>query len=150
MALNPPIENQNSKIETSVDERVRSVELLISNLLRVGVTLSLSIVLLGTVVTFLHHPEYRANPVEFHRLITPTAADSPFPHTLRQVATGLAHFQGQAIVILGLLLLIATPIVRVAVSILAFVHERDTTFVLITSLVLSLLLLSFLLGKAGG
>jgi uncharacterized membrane protein len=40
----------------------------------------------------------------------------------------------------GLLLLIATPVLRVAVSMLAFVYQRDLT----------LLLTSFVLGKAGG
>jgi uncharacterized membrane protein len=50
----------------------------------------------------------------------------------------------------GLLLLIATPVLRVAVSVLAFVYQRDRTFVIITSVVLTLLLASFVLGKAGG
>ena len=49
----------------------------------------------------------------------------------------------------GLLLLILTPVVRVAVSILAFRAQRDRTYVLITSAVLVLLLLSFVLGRAG-
>ena len=48
----------------------------------------------------------------------------------------------------GLLLLIATPVLRVAVSIFAFVYEKDKVFVIITSIVLGLLLLSFILGKA--
>ena len=39
---------------------------------------------------------------------------------------------------------------RVAVSILGFVYERDWTFVAITSLVLGFLILSFILGKAEG
>ena len=42
-----------------------------------------------------------------------------------------------------------TPVVRVAVSILAFRAQRDRTYVLITSAVLVLLLLSFVLGRAG-
>ena len=50
----------------------------------------------------------------------------------------------------GLLVLIATPVLRVAVSILAFWQEGDRKFVLITSVVLALLLASFLLGKVGG
>ena len=48
----------------------------------------------------------------------------------------------------GLLLLIATPVVRVAVSILGFVYERDWRYILITSIVLGLLILSFALGRA--
>ena len=39
---------------------------------------------------------------------------------------------------------------RVAVSVFAFVYERDRKFVLITAVVLALLLLSFMLGRAEG
>jgi uncharacterized membrane protein len=49
----------------------------------------------------------------------------------------------------GLLLLILTPILRVAVSVLMFLLERDRPFVLITAAVLAALVLSFLLGKTG-
>ena len=50
----------------------------------------------------------------------------------------------------GLMLLIATPVARVAVSILGFVYEHDRRYVIITSIVLALLILSFVLGKAEG
>jgi uncharacterized membrane protein len=53
-------------------------------------------------------------------------------------------------VLLGLLMLIATPVMRVAASIFAFVYEHDYVYVTITAIVLALLLLSFVLGKAGG
>jgi hypothetical protein len=66
---------------------------------------------------------------------------------LGEVASGVLHLQGQAIVALGLVLLVATPVLRVAVSILAFAYQRDRAFILITSLVFLLLMLSFLLGK---
>jgi len=49
----------------------------------------------------------------------------------------------------GLLLLIATPVMRAAVSIFAFVYQHDRTFVIITSVVLAILLLSFALGHGG-
>jgi uncharacterized membrane protein len=66
------------------------------------------------------------------------------------VVRGIQHSQGRAIVTLGLLLLVATPVLRVAVSVIAFVYQRDRTFVVITSVVLLLLITSFMLGKAGG
>jgi uncharacterized membrane protein len=126
------------------DKRVRRVELIISNLLRVGVLASLALVVLGTVVTFVHHPEYFSSPADFERLVTPGAA---FAHSLGDVIQGIFLWQGQAIVTAGLLLLIATPVMRVAVSIFAFIYQEDRTFTLITALVLFLLLLSFFLGK---
>jgi uncharacterized membrane protein len=46
--------------------------------------------------------------------------------------------------------LVATPVARVALSIAVFARQRDRTYVVITSIVLGLLLLSFALGRAGG
>jgi uncharacterized membrane protein len=126
---------------------MHAVEIVISDLLRVGVILSLSIVFIGTVLTFIHHPDYISSAAELHRLTTPGAQ---FPQDAADVISGLTHLQGRAVVILGLLLLIATPVMRVAVSIFAFVYEEDPPFVVITSIVLLLLLLSFVLGKAEG
>lgn len=48
---------------------------------------------------------------------------------------------------LGLLILIATPILRVVGSIGAFVYERDWRFAAITSLVLGILVISLFLGR---
>ena len=129
------------------DERVRKVELAISGLLRVGVLTSLLVVLAGTVVTFVHHPHYLSSRRDLVHLTKPGAE---FPHTVPSVIRGLQHSQGRAIVMAGTLLLIATPVLRVAVSVLAFVYQRDRTFVVITSVVLALLLTSFLLGRGGG
>lgn len=129
------------------EDRVRRVETLISVLLRVGVVTSLLIVVAGTVVTFVDHPSYLSSSADLDRLIAPGAE---FPHTPAAVVRGLRHGDGPAIVATGLLVLIATPVLRVAVSIFAFVYQRDRTFVVITAVVLALLLLSFGLGHAAG
>ena len=61
----------------------------------------------------------------------------------------MAAFHGQAIVAAGLLALVATPILRVAVLIVAFLYQGDRLFALLGTIVLCLLLLSFALGTAG-
>ena len=134
-----------SPAEAEMEERVRRVELLISNLLRIGVSLSLVLMVIGTIISFTRHPEYLSSSEELQRLTQPGAA---FPHTVPDVVAGVRDLRGRAIVTLGLLLLIATPVVRVAVSIFAFIYQRDRIFTLITAVVLCLLLLSFVLGKA--
>jgi uncharacterized membrane protein len=126
------------------DAKVRKVELVISTLLRVGVGASLLVIVFGTVLTFVHHPEYLRLKEALPRVTGPGSA---FPHTLGQVAEGVRRGEGRAVIVVGLLLLIATPVMRVAVSILAFVYERDPVFVVITSVVLGMLLLSFFLGN---
>jgi uncharacterized membrane protein YfcA len=55
---------------------------------------------------------------------------------------GLLVLRPQAVITLGLLLLIATPVVRVAVSIVAFAAEHDRRFVVVTTVVLLILLFS--------
>ncbi|MGE5610076.1 MAG: DUF1634 domain-containing protein [Bacillota bacterium] len=134
-------------LAVSEDHPVRKVELVISGLLRIGVTASFVIVLVGTMISFVHHPDYASSPERLVHLTKPGAA---FPHTIGGVIRGVREVRGQAIVVLGLLVLIATPVMRVAVSILAFLYEDDLAFALITTLVLTLLLLSFFLGRVEG
>ncbi|HET6248383.1 MAG TPA: DUF1634 domain-containing protein [Tepidisphaeraceae bacterium] len=131
-----------------LDHKARQVEILISTLLRVGVIASLLVVIAGVVVTFIHHPDYVHSTKETARLTTPSRAD--FPRTIGEIARGLREGEGRSIVVTGLLLLIATPVLRVAVSIFAFVYERDWKFVVITIVVLAVLFCSFILGKATG
>lgn len=126
------------------DEPITRGELAISYLLRGGVVLSLVTILAGVVLMFVHHPDYWHTGDDLERLTKPGAA---FPHTLPEVAAGVGEGRGQAVVCVGLLLLIATPILRVAVSIVIFAVQRDYGFVVITTVVLAILLLSFFLGK---
>ncbi|GAC1427926.1 MAG: hypothetical protein PVS3B3_37800 [Ktedonobacteraceae bacterium] len=71
-----------------------------------------------------------------------------FPQTLAQVGQSLLMFRPQGIIALGLLLLIATPVLRVAVSIVTFALEKDRKYVIITLIVLAILLFSiFYLGS---
>ena len=115
----------------------------ISVLLRGGVLLAIAVVVVGLVFTFVHHPQYVWSKTDLRQLTSPAAV---YPHTVRGVVAEAGARRGQAVVMLGLLLLIATPIARVAVSVVAFVLERDRIYVAITAVVLALLLLSFVTG----
>ncbi len=128
-------------------ERARNVELVTSRLLRLGVVSSLVIVVLGMLLTFSQHHSYLSSPNTLPGL---TEKGAKFPHTLPAVLRGVLAGRGDAVVMFGLFLLIATPVLRVAGLILAFVYQRDRLFVAITSVVLTLLLVSFVLGRAGG
>lgn len=130
-----------------LQKRVRDTEILISYVLRIGVLLSLVIVVAGLILSFTHHPTYFHSSKELVRLTTVDSGE--FPDTIGGVWDGLKEVHGQAIIMVGLILLILTPVVRVAVSILAFVYEHDSKFVIFTTLVLALLILAFFLGAAG-
>ena len=127
-------------------EVMKLVELLIRWLLIGGVVVSMAIVLLGLVLMFVHHPEFLRSAADLQRLTEPGAA---FPHTLGQVVQGVAAGRGQAITALGLGLLVATPILRVVVSLAGFALQRDYAYTAISAAVLIVLLISFLLGKVG-
>jgi uncharacterized membrane protein len=139
--MNPP-----KSIPATPGSDVTRVELAISNLLRIGVAASVAVIILGTVISFVHHPGYLQSAVDLPALTAPGKA---VPNTLHDTIEGIGQLHGQAIVTLGLLMLIATPVLRVAVSIIAFMVQKDRVFMVITAVVLGLLLLSFVLGKAG-
>jgi uncharacterized membrane protein len=67
---------------------------------------------------------------------------------LRELPAQLAALDPAAYLSLGLLVLIATPFVRVAGSLVAFARGRDLRYVLITAVVLVVMCLSVVLGKA--
>ena len=123
---------------------MKLIEMLISWLLLGGVVVSMATVLAGLVLTFVQHPEFLRSAADVQRLAGPSAA---FPHTLGQVVRGVAAGSGQAITVLGLGLLVATPILRVAISMAGFAVQRDYTYTAFTAVVLIVLLISFLLGK---
>jgi uncharacterized membrane protein len=121
------------------------VELFVSGLLRTGVLLSLLMVVAGTALTLLHHPDYLVSRQALARLTQPGAE---FPSTVGQTWEGLLAGHGRGLTVAGLLLLIFTPVARVATSIVVFALERDWRFFAMTTAVLLLLLGSFLLGAA--
>jgi uncharacterized membrane protein len=65
------------------------------------------------------------------------------------VIHGLATFDPTVLMMVATVLLIATPVVRVMVSIVAFAAEGDRKYVLVTSIVLLVIILSVVLSKAG-
>jgi uncharacterized membrane protein len=67
---------------------------------------------------------------------------------LSALPAALAHLQPAAYVSLGLIVLVATPFVRVVGSLVAFAVERDRAYVLITATVLVVMCAGVLLGRA--
>lgn len=105
-------------------------------ILQSGVTLSAFFIIIGLLLL-----PTRPGGLSIQRLLN-------FPETLDQIRQGLLILRPQAIIALGLLILIATPVVRVAASIVSFALEKDTKYVVITSIVLAILLFSiFFLGS---
>ncbi len=117
----------------------RQVELWISRLLRFGVITAALLGLAGGIAHLAAHagdvPSYAA----FH------GEPSSLRHVI-DVLSGALALRTEAVIQAGLLLLIAVPIFRVAVSVVAFALERDWLYVLVTALVMGILLFSLLGG----
>lgn len=111
---------------------------LLGDLLRFGVLLSAAVVILGGVIHLKSHGGDKA----------PTYRDfGGQTEELRHVDSVVVKAfsgDGQAIIQLGILLLIATPIARVLFSAFAFLLQRDYLYVGVTVLVLIILLYSLL------
>lgn len=114
----------------------QQVEEIISYLLRAGVLMSALLVLGGGVIFLVRHgaevPDYktfRGEPEELRTVRGLLSIDT------------IAH--GRGVIQLGLVLLILTPIARVAFSLVAFILERDWIYVAVSAIVLGLLLYSF-------
>jgi uncharacterized membrane protein len=132
------------------------MEEVIGDVLRYGVLLSFAVVLLGVVLLVVQGSTgYAGNHVagrsrlqaltDYHA----AGGSARWPLTPTDVVTGVAHGRPYAVIALGLLILIATPVIRVGASVIAFAWEKDRTYVVITSYVFIVLIVSFVIGKGG-
>jgi uncharacterized membrane protein len=119
------------------EEKIHGI---IGNLLRGGVLFAAGITLIGGVLYLLRYgnslPDYHAFRGE--------------PADLRSVPGILQDFisfRSRGVIQFGLLMLIATPVTRVAFSILAFALQRDRIYMIITLIVLATLLFSIAGGR---
>jgi uncharacterized membrane protein len=118
----------------------RRVEAIVGNLLRIGVLVSALVILAGGLVFLVRHGTEPAN----YRIFRGEPSD--LRHVRGIVRTAFA-LRGRGIIQLGLLLLIATPIARVAFSLFGFAEEKDRMYMAFTGIVLIVLLYS-LVGSA--
>jgi len=109
------------------------VEQIVGRLLQLGVLIATVVVLLGAVMLIATH----GGDVMNFRVFRGESS------TLRSVSAavrGAFSMDPRGMVQLGLVLLIATPVARVALTLVAFVLQRDRLYVVLTAIVLVLLL----------
>ena len=117
------------------------VEQIIGRLLQLGVTIATVVVVLGAVLVLTRHWSMPVDYGVFH-------GDQSALRSVGAVLHGAARRDPAAIVQLGLVLLIATPVARVALTLVAFAAQRDRLYVLLTTIVLVLLLYGLVWGRA--
>ncbi|HMK49828.1 MAG TPA: DUF1634 domain-containing protein [Thermodesulfovibrionales bacterium] len=114
------------------EEKIHAI---IGSLLRGGVLLAAVITLIGGIMYLLRY----GNAIPDYHVFRGEPADlRGVPGILRDMAS----FRSRGVIQLGLLMLIATPVARVAFSIVIFALQRDRKYVVITLIVLTALLFS--------
>jgi uncharacterized membrane protein len=101
--------------------------------LRAGITLAAALVLIGGIAFVASHDEAAPDHRKFHAEPTPLAS-------IHGVLGGAITLNPLYIIQFGLLILIATPIVRVITCAAGFTLERDWTYAIVSLIVLTLLL----------
>ncbi len=101
-------------------------------ILRTGVSLAASIILLGGLQYLARHGEEPADHRTFH-------GEPVQMRGVLAIGRDLVHPSGRALIHLGVLLLVATPVARVVFSLAAFAEQRDSRFVVVTLVVLAIL-----------
>jgi uncharacterized membrane protein len=116
------------------------IEIWVGIMLRTGVLLAAAIVLVGGVLYLVHshgpRPDYahfRGEPAQYV--------------ALHGILHGVAGLNPESIIMLGLLVLIATPVARVGMCIVGFLKERDHLYTAVSTIVLLILLYSLFLHK---
>jgi uncharacterized membrane protein len=115
------------------------VEQIVGTLLRSGVIVAALVVLAGGILYLIR---YGANPPDY-RVFRGEPADL---RSLSGIVTDTLSFRFHGIIQFGLLLLIATPVARVAFSVLAFTLQRDRTYATVTLIVFAVLMYSLIGG----
>lgn len=121
---------------SSVFGQEQKIAAMISRLLRNGVLLSAAIVLLGGIVYLVRH----GDSIPLYYVFTGE------PYQLRGLSGILSSafsFSGQGIILLGLMILLATPMARVALAFVGFFMVSDSLYTLIAGLVLAILIFGF-------
>ena len=111
----------------------------VGNLLRLGVILSVVTSFIGFVKLFFEGFEM---PKDYASLEIPEGT------IWKSFFDSLIKFEGMAIIQLGILLLILTPLVRLIFALVGYIKEKDYTYVIVSSIVLGIMVVSFLMGFA--
>lgn len=111
----------------------------VGNLLRLGVILSVATSLIGFIKLFMEGFKMPKHYKELEILDE---------NIFQTFWTSLGKFEGMAIIQLGILFLILTPLVRIIFALIGYLKEKDYTYVIISLIVLAIMTVSFLTGYA--
>ena len=118
------------------------VDQILGNLLRIGVIVATVVAVIGGALFLAKHGFEPAQGRVFQ-------GEPPELRSVGAILRGAMALRPASIIQLGLLLLIATPVARVAMSLVAFILQRDRVYVVVTLIVLAVLIFSLTGGIHG-
>jgi uncharacterized membrane protein len=121
----------------------RRLETIIGRLLQIGVLASAATVLAGGILYLVQAHSGRVDYRNFVPLGS-SAPGSPDLLTLSGIIRSASHFDSLGLIQFGLLLLIATPVARVALAAVGFALERDRLYTVVSLIVLLILAFSLI------
>ncbi|MDR0884924.1 MAG: DUF1634 domain-containing protein [Clostridiales Family XIII bacterium] len=127
---------QNSYSERELEN---TIEKRIGLILRFGVGAALIVIILG-IILLLANGGAGGYGVDSH-------GDNIWPTTVSAIGAGIISLKPSAILMLGLGLLVATPFIRVAASIYAYLRIKDVMYTVITSVVFIILIATVIFGN---
>lgn len=113
---------------------------IVGNLLRYGVWISLSVAFIGGIVYLLHHGSEIENYSVFKE------NDQNIFEVIAAVYNGVVQGRGESIIFFGIVLLFLTPVFRVLLSLFSFLLEKDYLYVIITTIVIGIIIMSISFG----
>lgn len=118
------------------------MQIIIGWILRTGVAVSMIIVITGGLLFVYHYGHSTADYSSFKGV-------PYFLNDIGSVIKGIFNLRSQAIIQLGIILLIATPVIRVLFSAIGFFIEKDYLYTAMTLIVLLIILFSMVSSHAG-
>lgn len=119
---------EQSKIEKKNETQIEKT---IGWILRIGVFISIVIMLIGVIIFFVKGNDGYPNKI---------------PSNLLSLFNGLLQAKAAAWMMIGIFVLILTPAIRVFASIFAFLFEKDYLYTTITTIVFLILVFAAIIG----
>lgn len=125
---------------TSTAERQKyDMQQLVGNTLRIGVSLACLVAFVGGIIYLVNHGSEPFDLADYQNFSYGNAAAHADYTTLRGIFAGLASFSAVGWIQTGVLILILTPIMRVFLSLIDFLKDRDWLYAIITAIVLAVI-----------
>lgn len=118
----------------------QEVEERMGRVLQIGVAIAAAVVFLGGLVYLIRHGGQRPAYGSFHGV-------ENWLQSVSGIVQALIAGRGRAVIQFGILLMIATPVMRVVFAVFAFAREKDWLYTGVSAFVLAVLSYSLFLAR---